>query len=115
METIKKNGRVLVTDVYVGNLDGTLEDVVRQYEEWSKEYGVPLHDITYHMYDYNEYGYIEYWRDQTEYELQKEREKKAKARERSKKLKEAKEAKERKEYERLHKKYGARAGVSAAE
>lgn len=101
-----KNGRILITDVYVGSLDGTLEDVVAQYEAWSLEYGVPLHDITYHMADYNEYGYIEYWRDKTEEELRKEAEKARKTRERSKKIKEAKEASERKEYERLKKKYG---------
>lgn len=110
-----KNGRILVTDIYVDSLDGTLEDVVAQYEGWSLEYGVPLHDITYRMADYNEYGYIEYWRDKTEQELEAEKEKARKTRERSKKLKEAKEASERKEYERLSKKFGPRAGFSAAE
>lgn len=106
MRTEMKDGRVLVTDVYAAELDGTLSDVVRQYERWSEEYGVPIHDISYHMYDYNEYGYIEFWRDMTEQEKKKEDAKKAKTAERSKKLREAKEAKERKEYERLKKKYG---------
>jgi len=106
METIIKNGRVLVTDIYVETLDGTLEDVISQYKKWSEQCGVPVQDIYYRMYDYNEYAYIEYWRDETEEEKKARAEAARKKRERNKKKKEAKEAWEKKEFDRLMKKYG---------
>jgi hypothetical protein len=104
MRKITKGGKVYVEDTYVAPLEGSGEDIVKQLQAWSSEFGVPLHDIEY--FSFNGDATVSYWRDMTPEEKAKDDLKKAKTADRSRKLKDAKEAKERKELQRLQKKYG---------
>jgi hypothetical protein len=117
----------VVTRQYAEISDWTLAGIAEKFHDFAEEYGVDLDtveiDIEAENGWYDEPATFEVFlvstREPTEKEVEErsanilaEKKRNAEAKQRQKK---AQEEHDRKEYARLHKKYGARAGVSAAE
>ncbi len=105
----------------------SLAEIAEKFHDFSEQYQVDLDAITIDIEAVTGYyddpatyeAFLVAWREPTEKEIEyrtevilEQQKRRAETTRRQKKIE---EDRERKEYARLHKKYGARAGVSAAE